>query len=114
MIAPHFEELAKEHTSIRFVHIDIDEAREDMTKELSEIRAVPTFWIYKKGERVHSFAGGNLVALKESVAMLAKKEEKPEKPDENKESTAVKESETKAEGTCKILINYHFESNLSL
>ena len=79
MIAPHYEQLAKDNPNIRFVHIDIDEAREDMPTELSEINCVPTFWFYKNGERVHKFSGGNLVALNEGVAMiLGKTEDKKE------------------------------------
>lgn len=95
MISPHFEQLAKDNPHIRFVHIDIDEAREDMSTELSEIQAVPTFWIYKNGQRVHKFTGGNLAALNESVVSLAEKKE---------ESKAETESEKKSEGTCKIYI----------
>lgn len=102
MISPHFEQFAKENPSIRFVHIDIDEAREDMSNELSEIQAVPTFWIYKQGERVNKFTGGNLKALQESVALLA------EVKTDEKESSAVTESEKKSEGTCKFKVSRFF------
>lgn len=101
MIAPHFERLAKDNPSISFVHIDIDQARESMEKELSEIQAVPTFWIYKASKRIHKFAGGNLKMLEESVAKLKeeteKKETKEEAKEEKKEEKKVEAKEKKEE-----------------
>lgn len=102
VIAPQFERLAKENPDIFFVHIDINDAREGMEKEISEIQSVPTFWFYKNGECVFKFSGCNLPLLEENIKKLKKEEEKPKekKPKEaEKESTAAKESEEKAETT---------------
>lgn len=67
---PIFEQLAKDNPSIKFVHIDIDEARDKMDSKLKDVNSVPTFEVYKNGKLDHTFQGADVEALKKSVAKL--------------------------------------------
>ena len=69
MIAPKFEEMSKEYPGAIFVKVDVD----DMASISEEcgIRAMPTFQMYKNGEKVDEYKGSNLDMVKEKVAALA-------------------------------------------
>lgn len=75
---PIFEKLAKENPSIKFVHIDIDQAKEKMESKLKDIECVPTFEVYKNGQLDHIFTGADVNKLKKGLAQL-----KGEEYDEN-------------------------------
>lgn len=65
-IAPDFEKLAKEETSVKFLHADIDELDESAMK--MGISSVPTFLFFKKGVQVDKVSGANISLIKNTVA----------------------------------------------
>ncbi|KAF3904692.1 Thioredoxin-1 [Orbilia brochopaga] len=64
-IAPHVESLAEEHTDANFVKVDVDEVA-DVAAECG-IRAMPTFMIFRNGEKVTEVVGANPSALRTAV-----------------------------------------------
>jgi thioredoxin 1 len=69
MIAPKFEEMSKEYPGAIFVKVDVD-AMSSISQECG-IRAMPTFHMYKNGEKVDELVGANVDTLKQKVAALA-------------------------------------------
>jgi len=66
VIAPTFEALSKEHPDANFLKVDVDEAS-DVSAECG-IRAMPTFMVFRKGEKVGEVVGANPGALKAAVS----------------------------------------------
>ena len=64
-IAPKVVQMAKEFGNARFYKIDVDEATE-LAQELG-IRAMPTFMLFKSGQKVDEIVGANEKALRESI-----------------------------------------------
>ena len=67
-IAPKVVELAKENRRVTFVKVDVDRARR--IAEVSEVRAMPTFHVYKEGKLFETVVGANLPALKKSISKI--------------------------------------------
>jgi ubiquitin C len=67
MIAPHFEKLASENSSVKFLKVDVDEGAE--VAEHCGIEAMPTFKVFKDGTEVDVLQGADLGQLE---AMIAK------------------------------------------
>ena len=65
VIAPKVVGFAKEFLQARFYKIDVDEVP-DVAQELG-IRAMPTFLLFKKGEKVGEVVGANERALKTAI-----------------------------------------------
>ncbi|KAF7513078.1 thioredoxin trx1 [Endocarpon pusillum] len=65
VIAPKVVQLAKEFQDARFYKIDVDEVS-DVAQELG-IRAMPTFLLFKNGEKVGEVVGANEKALKAAI-----------------------------------------------
>lgn len=65
MIAPKVVAFAKEFPQARFYKIDVDELSE-VAQELG-IRAMPTFMLFKNGEKVEEVVGANEKALKAAI-----------------------------------------------
>lgn len=65
VIAPKVVAMAKEFPEARFYKIDVDEVP-DVAQELS-IRAMPTFMLFKKGEKVAEIVGANEGALRAAI-----------------------------------------------
>jgi len=61
VIAPEVVKYSDEYPSAYFIKLDVDEVP-DVAQELG-IRAMPTFLIFKKGEKVSEVVGANKVAL---------------------------------------------------
>ena len=62
LIAPQFAALARKHKEIaQFVKVDVDAAPD--VQAHARIRAMPTFHIYHRGERVHEMVGANLTKV---------------------------------------------------
>jgi len=57
-IAPYFEELARNHHSVVFVHVDLDQFKRTLT-DLSGISSVPTFLFFKNKKLVTEVKGAN-------------------------------------------------------
>ena len=68
MIAPYFEELAKQNPDVEFVKIDVDQNSE--TSEQYGIRAMPTFKFIKGGKVVDEVTGASKEKIAEKVAAL--------------------------------------------
>ncbi|KAI9894992.1 MAG: hypothetical protein M1814_000214 [Vezdaea aestivalis] len=64
-IAPAVEALDGEYTDVTFVKVDVDEQPE-IAQEYS-VRAMPTFLIFKNGEKVDEVVGANKLALDAAV-----------------------------------------------
>jgi thioredoxin 1 len=60
-IAPFYNEMAVVHKNITFLEVDIDKL------QTPNIRAVPTFRLYKKGKLINEFTGTNLPLLQNLV-----------------------------------------------
>ena len=65
MVAPVFEKMAEEYPNVTFVKVDVDEADDVAAK--CEIRAMPTFQLYKGGQKIEQFEGANVSMLKQLV-----------------------------------------------
>ena len=65
-IAPLFAELAQQHGNALFVKVDVDELEDVMHS--CEVLAMPTFQIYKGGEKVDTLTGANEKKLVDMVA----------------------------------------------
>jgi len=66
VIAPTFEALSKAHPEANFLKVDVDEAS-DVSAECG-IRAMPTFMVFRKGEKIGEVVGANPAALKAAVS----------------------------------------------
>jgi thioredoxin 1 len=64
-IAPKVVGFAKDFPQARFYKVDVDEVN-DVAAELG-IRAMPTFMLFKKGEKVEEVVGANEKALKAAI-----------------------------------------------
>ncbi|XP_018536803.1 thioredoxin [Lates calcarifer] len=69
-IAPVFEALSKdpENKNVIFLKVDVDEVQDLCTR--CEIRSMPTFQFYKKGQKLEAFSGADPDKLKSKVAAL--------------------------------------------
>ncbi|ORX94992.1 thioredoxine 2 [Basidiobolus meristosporus CBS 931.73] len=65
LVAPKFEKLSDEHPEAVFVKVDVDELP-DVAANAS-VRAMPTFHIYKDGQKVAEVVGANPAKLIETV-----------------------------------------------
>ena len=65
MIAPRIVEMSHEFTDVKFYKLDVDEVP-DVAQELG-VRAMPTFLIFKNGEKVAEVVGANERAVKAAV-----------------------------------------------
>jgi thioredoxin 1 len=65
-IAPKFEELASQETSVTFAKVDVDEAPDVSADQ--KIHAMPTFKLYKEGVQVAELMGADLNGL---IALVA-------------------------------------------
>ncbi|KAG9244343.1 thioredoxin [Calycina marina] len=71
-IAPKIVSFSETHTGAHFVKIDVDECP-DVAQELG-VRAMPTFMIFKNGEKIQEIVGANPVALEAAIANALKDE----------------------------------------
>ncbi|KAL4931596.1 thioredoxin family protein [Aspergillus undulatus] len=67
-IAPKVEQFAKEYLDAKFYQIDVDELS-DVAAEIG-VRAMPTFLLYKDGEKISDVVGANPPALEAGIKSL--------------------------------------------
>ena len=60
-VAPQFERLSTEFTSVVFAKVDVDEAEDVAAAE--SIQAMPTFKFYKGGKKVDEIMGADVKKL---------------------------------------------------
>lgn len=77
-VEPVFKDLAKENPSVKFIHIDVDDASDSMPNELADVSGVPHFELFHNGTKISQFAGANLNKIRESVKLLKTKLEPPQ------------------------------------
>lgn len=56
---------SKKYPDVRFYKLDVDESPE-VAQELG-VRAMPTFYVFKDGEKVADVVGANPVALEKAI-----------------------------------------------
>jgi len=69
MIGPKFEEFSLTFTDMLFVKVDVDEC-EDVAAECG-ISAMPTFHVYKNGEKVDEMVGASPDKLEAMIKKAA-------------------------------------------
>ncbi|TPX70435.1 hypothetical protein SpCBS45565_g01819 [Spizellomyces sp. 'palustris'] len=69
MIAPKFEEFSKKYTKAVFIKIDVDEVPE--VAEKAGVSAMPTFHIYKNGQKEAEIVGANPAKLEGEISKYA-------------------------------------------
>ncbi|KIM69951.1 hypothetical protein SCLCIDRAFT_102060 [Scleroderma citrinum Foug A] len=72
-ISPDFERLAGQNTSVKFYKVNVDN-QEQVSEEVS-IRAMPTFMVFKDGNKVKELVGAELKALEVRVLTRLRKDE---------------------------------------
>lgn len=65
VIAPHIVTMSKNYPGAAFFKLDVDEVP-DVAQELG-VRAMPTFMVFKNGEKVGEVVGANQKALEALV-----------------------------------------------
>jgi len=73
VIAPQVSKFSDEFPSAHFIKLDVDEVP-DVAQELG-IRAMPTFIIFKNGEKSAEIVGANPQALRAAIEKATTKEE---------------------------------------
>ena len=115
-IKPFYEELSKKHTDVQFLKVDVDTLA-DVAAEAG-IRAMPTFVIYKKGEKTDQILEGadrdTLSQLVRKASKITPKEVTDERDSAHKnlsstndkkatEATQTTDSEKETKCNCQIL-----------
>jgi thioredoxin 1 len=64
-IAPALEKMSQEKTNVVFLKVDVDELQ-DLAGELG-VSAMPTFFFFKKGNKIHEVIGASEAKIKEGI-----------------------------------------------
>ena len=67
-IKPYFAELSRVYPHLQFLKVDVDEQQD--IAYWANVRAMPTFTIYKDGMKINESFGANLNKLLEMVRVL--------------------------------------------
>ncbi|XP_063962318.1 thioredoxin 1-like [Lytechinus pictus] len=70
MIAPKVKDLALAFASVKFGKVNVDDAEEVAQKY--DVSAMPTFILFKDGQKFDTIVGANEAKLKEGVEKLVK------------------------------------------
>ena len=65
VIAPQIVKMSEAFPSVRFYKLDVDDVP-DVAQELG-VRAMPTFFVFKNGEKVNEVVGANQKSLEAMV-----------------------------------------------
>lgn len=65
IIAPKFLKMADEFTDVCFAKVNVDENSD--TAEAEDITAMPTFKLYKNGNKIDELTGANEAKLREKI-----------------------------------------------
>ena len=69
MIAPKYEAFSQAYTKAVFLKLDVDEVPD--VAEKAEVRAMPTFQIYVKGQKVDEIVGADPSKLEIAIKKIA-------------------------------------------
>ncbi|KAI8901639.1 hypothetical protein BC833DRAFT_576684 [Globomyces pollinis-pini] len=69
MIAPKYEKFSQTYTNMTFIKVDVDEVPE--VAQTNEIRAMPTFLIFKDGSMVEEIVGADPVKIETAIKKFA-------------------------------------------
>ena len=69
MIAPKYEAFSQAYTKAVFLKLDVDEVPD--VAEKAEVRAMPTFQIYVKGQKVDEIVGADPSKLEIAIKKVA-------------------------------------------
>jgi len=70
VIAPTVAKFSEEYTGAHFIKLDVDEVP-DVAQELG-IRAMPTFLVFKNGEKISEVVGANAKSLLAAIESAVK------------------------------------------
>ena len=70
VIAPKVVEFSKQYPNANYLKVDVDELSE-LAQEYN-IRAMPTFMIFKDGQKIDELIGANPVALEQKIRTYVK------------------------------------------
>ena len=65
MITPHYENMSKVYSGVKFYKLDIDSVPE-VARKLN-VRAVPTFVFFKGGRKVSEVQGANIRGVQKAL-----------------------------------------------
>ncbi|XP_062969062.1 thioredoxin-like [Cynocephalus volans] len=68
MIKPFFHSLSEKYSNVVFLEIDVDDCQ-DVASEY-EVKCMPTFQFFKKGQKVGGFSGANKEMLEATINEL--------------------------------------------
>uniref|UniRef100_F7G6L6 Thioredoxin n=1 Tax=Callithrix jacchus TaxID=9483 RepID=F7G6L6_CALJA len=68
MIKPFFNSLSEKYSSVGFLEVDVDDCQ-DVASEC-EVKCMPTFQFFKKGQKVGEFSGANKEKLEATINEL--------------------------------------------
>jgi len=68
MIAPIFEQMAKDFPDVTFIKVDVDEGQDVAAQ--AGVSCMPTFMFYKDGKKVEQIEGADEAKLKSTVTKL--------------------------------------------
>ncbi|KAL2918183.1 hypothetical protein HK105_202110 [Polyrhizophydium stewartii] len=69
MISPKFHDFSNVYTTIKFIQVDVDDAPD--VAENANIRAMPTFQVYKDGKMVDELVGADPSKLESMIKKFA-------------------------------------------
>ena len=71
-VAPVFEKLASEHTSVQFLKVDIDTPELEASVRAANVTAVPTFTFHVNGVAISdaTIRGADVESLKKAISSL--------------------------------------------
>uniref|UniRef100_A0A8C0N3R9 Thioredoxin n=1 Tax=Canis lupus familiaris TaxID=9615 RepID=A0A8C0N3R9_CANLF len=68
MIKPFFHSLSEKYSNVVFLEVDVDDCQ-DVASEC-EVKCMPTFQFFKKGQKVGEFSGANKEKLEATINEL--------------------------------------------
>lgn len=69
MIKPFFHSLCDKYSNVVFLEVDVDDCQ-DVAADC-EVKCMPTFQFYKKGQKVGEFSGANKEKLEATITEFA-------------------------------------------
>ncbi|KAL1778346.1 thioredoxin [Sigmodon hispidus] len=69
MIKPFYHSLSEKYSNVVFLEVDVDDCQYVAAE--CEVKCMPTFQFYKKGQKVGEFSGANKEKLEASITEFA-------------------------------------------